>query len=69
MDRIGYQIENHFTVSILLNYKHPDAKTALEEWYEKAESAEWDNFAQVRALFNSADMVGNKRIVFNLNYS
>ena len=69
MDRIGYQIENHFAVSILRNYKHPDAKTALEEWYEKAESAEWDNFAQVRALFNSADMVGNKRIVFNLNYS
>ncbi|MBQ6286236.1 MAG: type II toxin-antitoxin system HigB family toxin [Bacteroidales bacterium] len=45
---------------------HEDAETALEEWYEKTENAEWDNFAQVKKTFNSADMVGNNRIVFNI---
>ncbi len=45
---------------------HPDAKTALEEWYEKTANAEWENFSHVRAQFNSADLVGNKRVVFNI---
>lgn len=45
---------------------HQDAKTALEEWYGKVEGAEWDNFSQVKKMFNSADHVGNKRIVFNI---
>ena len=45
---------------------HADAKVALEDWYEKVESAEWENFAQLRMSFASADQVGNKRIVFNI---
>ena len=45
---------------------YPDAKTALEEWYEKTESAEWDSFAQVKKTFKTADYVGNKRVVFNI---
>lgn len=46
--------------------KHADAKVALEDWYEKVESAEWESFAQLRMSFASADHVGNKRIVFNI---
>lgn len=45
---------------------HVDAKTALEEWYDKTGKAEWDNFAQVKMTFRSADYVGNNRIVFNI---
>ena len=45
---------------------YPDAKTALEEWYEKTAEAEWDYFAQVKKSFNSADYVGNNRIVVNI---
>lgn len=45
---------------------HADAKVAWEDWYEKVESAEWENFAQLRMSFASADHVGNKRIVFNI---
>ena len=45
---------------------HADAQTALEDWYHKVKDAEWENFAQVRETFNSADYVGNKRIVFNI---
>ena len=46
--------------------KHADAETALEEWYEKTDQADWSSFAELRKTFNSADLVGNKRIVFNI---
>lgn len=46
--------------------EHEDAKTALEEWYDKTTKARWDFFSQVRRMFNSADYVGNNRIVFNI---
>lgn len=46
--------------------EYPDAKTALEEWYEKTQETQWENFAQVKQRFNSADYVGNNRIVFNI---
>ena len=55
--------------AIVLYYElHADARTVLEEWYEKTQSADWDNFAQVRRTFNSADAVGNNRIVFNIKW-
>ena len=46
--------------------EHADAKTALEEWYEKTEKAEWDSFAELKNSFGSADHVGNGRIVFDI---
>ena len=46
--------------------KQEDAKTALEDWYAKTVHAEWNNFADVKQCFRSADLVGNKRIVFNI---
>lgn len=46
--------------------RHADARVALEDWYEKVEAAEWENFAQLRMAFSSADHLGNKRIVFNI---
>ena len=46
--------------------KHSGAKTALEEWYEKAKHAQWTCFADVKKTFNSVDTVGNRRYVFNI---
>lgn len=46
--------------------KNPQAKTALEDWYEKTKNAEWNCFADIRQTFNSVDSVGNKRYVFNI---
>ena len=46
--------------------EHKDAEIALEDWNDKTEGANWDNFAQVKATFNTADYVGNRRIVFNI---
>ncbi len=45
---------------------HADAKTALEEWFEKAELADWQNFSDIKDNFRSADWVGNNRVVFNI---
>lgn len=53
--------------SLVLFYtRHPDAETALEEWYHKTAKSEWDNFADMKRTFNSVDSVGNQRYVFNI---
>lgn len=51
---------------VLFYSDHSDAKTALEEWYQKTIEAKWDSFAQVKQSFKSADYIGKNRIVFNI---
>lgn len=46
--------------------KHPESKTALEDWYAKTRKSSWTCFADVRATFNKADSVGNQHYVFNI---
>ena len=46
--------------------EHPDAKTALEEWFNKVKKAEWSCFSDIRQMFNSVDYVGNQHYVFNI---
>ena len=45
--------------------KYPDSRTALEKWSKIIEKNNFDSFAQLRATFPSADLVG-KLIVFNI---
>ena len=45
---------------------HPTAAAALNSWYGIAAAASRQNFAEVRATFNSVDAVGNDRYVFNI---
>lgn len=49
--------------------EHPDAKTALEEWFVKTKRAEWTCFADIRKSFNSVDNVGNQHYVFNIKWN
>lgn len=47
--------------------KHPEAKSALEDWYDFATKGNWTDFNQLRkAWSNSVDYVGNNRYVFNI---
>lgn len=46
--------------------RFPQAKAALEEWYEKTKKSVWTCFADIRNTFNSVDAVGNQRYVFNI---
>ena len=43
-----------------------DSRVALERWYAIVENAQWNNFADIRADFPSADFVGNQHYVFNI---
>lgn len=45
---------------------HADAKTALEEWYDTVDEADWSNLSDIKQTFNSVDYVGNDRYVFNI---
>ncbi|MEO0927881.1 MAG: type II toxin-antitoxin system HigB family toxin [Cyanobacteria bacterium J06643_13] len=45
--------------------KYPDSRTALERWSKIVEKNNFNSFAQLRATFPSADLVG-KLTVFNI---
>ena len=45
--------------------QNPDSKTALSRWSRIIEKNKFENFAQLRKTFPSADLVG-KLIVFNI---
>jgi mRNA interferase HigB len=44
---------------------HPRAEVPLRGWFTQTSAAEWQNFADLRATFPSADRVGNGT-VFNI---
>lgn len=45
--------------------KYPDAKTSLRSWNKVTKLAQWQNFAELRETFSSADQVVNLT-VFNI---
>ncbi|MEM7549058.1 MAG: type II toxin-antitoxin system HigB family toxin [Bacteroidota bacterium] len=49
--------------------KHAVAKVALEEWYQKVNKVKWMNLNQLKNDYQSADYVGNNRVVFNIKGS
>jgi len=53
--------------STLLSFwqKHLNAQPALQGWYEQTKQARWQNFAELRLVFPSADQVKNLT-VFNI---
>ena len=44
---------------------HPAAESPLRAWIKVVEDAEWENFADVRAVYSRADQVG-KFTVFDI---
>lgn len=57
-----------FTEQSLKAYaeKHPEVKTALQEWTMIVKQSKWTCFADIKRTFNSVDSVGNQRYVFNI---
>ena len=45
--------------------KHPDAKSSLQHWHDLMKAGHFGSFAELRAVFPSADQVG-KLTVFNI---
>lgn len=46
--------------------KHPQAKTALEDWVSVVKKSQWRCFADIKKTFNTVDSVGNQHYVFNI---
>jgi len=44
---------------------HPDAQSSLESWYAVVRGANWQNPAELKAVYHNADLVG-RRTVFNI---
>lgn len=42
------------------------ARAALLEWHRAVEAANWGNFADVKATFNSVDYIADGKIVFDV---
>lgn len=45
---------------------HPDAVVSLKFWYDVIKNSNFYTPQEVIAVFNTADYVGNNRIVFNI---
>lgn len=45
--------------------KHPDSQNSLQLWYTRAKNAHWQNIAEVRQVYPSADKV-SRLTVFNI---
>jgi len=44
---------------------HRDAESALTAWYKTAKKANWQNLAELKRTYPSADLVG-RYVVFNI---
>jgi len=43
-----------------------NSRVALQDWYKRTTRAEWEDFADIKKTFNTADSVGYSRYVFNV---
>ncbi len=45
---------------------HKQAETPLKLWYAVVSDAKWANYAELKATFGTADMIGDSRVIFNI---
>ena len=45
---------------------HPQAEVPLRVWYGLVSRVEWSGPAEIRESFNSADFVGDSRVIFDI---
>lgn len=46
--------------------RHPEAKTAIQDWIKKVKESRRKTLADIKQTFNSVDYVGYQRYVFNI---
>jgi mRNA interferase HigB len=47
--------------------EYHQAEQALLSWYDEAAKANWNNSAELKALYRNASILSNKRVVFNIH--
>src|SRR5580698_4975294 len=45
---------------------HSDVEQPLKSWFREASKADWSGPSAVKAMYRSASLVGNSRVVFNI---
>lgn len=52
----------------LLNFadKHATARQPLLAWYDEVTQLVWEKLNDIKALYRSADIINEKRVVFNI---
>jgi len=46
--------------------RHKQAETPLKLWYAVVSDAKWANYADLKATFGTADIIGDSRVIFNI---
>lgn len=46
--------------------RHADSREALEVWYKLLSKSDFANFAELKAMFGSADFVGPDYVIFDI---
>lgn len=46
--------------------RYPDAEHYLRTWYRDAKMSDWKSPNDIRRVYATASVVGNKRVVFNI---
>jgi len=46
--------------------KYPDSEQPLKTWVNDVRKAEWQHPADIKALYRSASILKNRRVVFNI---
>ncbi len=60
MKVVGRQLMEDFSAA------HPEARRRLSAWYQEAERATWQKWADVKARYPTASPLSDNRIVFNI---
>lgn len=55
-----------FVDSLAGQRDQPAVKAALDAWFDEVSKATWQNFADVKRLYATANIVSAERIVFNI---
>jgi len=52
----------------IINYieKYPAASTALLAWHKAFSKASFNNFNELKEVYNNASIINNKRVIFNI---
>ena len=46
--------------------RYPNAERPLRAWYKIVSAAKWNGPADIKAIFGTADFVGDRRIIFDI---
>ncbi len=46
--------------------KHPDTEQPLRAWYANVKRADWKTPSDVKAIYRTASVIENNRVVFNI---